>query len=220
MDKEMSPIQKKILLLSETQDVTKLSLRDIGKLIDEEHPQKIKHHLNQLQRKKLLNLDKKYEGNIIKKYNFIKNNSLLNFVNVPILGEVNCGPATLYANEEPKGFVKVSPSIIRGRREVYALKAVGNSMNDAVIDGNGIENGDLILVDSNSRNPKDGDYIVSIIDNTANAKRIYFERKQIVLTSESKENFDPIVIHEDDFNNYIVAGKIFGVVKNRVNESQ
>lgn len=47
-------IQQKILHLAKTQDVHKMRLIDIGKYIGEKHPQKVKHHLNQLKKKCLI----------------------------------------------------------------------------------------------------------------------------------------------------------------------
>lgn len=215
MDK-INPIQEKILKLSETQNLSKLSLRDIGTFIGETHPQKVKHHLNQLIKKGLLNLDDKHENNLLKKFNHLITNSSINLINIPILGEVNCGPATLLTEDSyDKGFLKVSTSVIKGRPGSFALKAVGNSMNASNINGSNIEDGDYILVDSNARNPKNGDYVVSIIDRAANAKRIFYENAQdrIILISESIGETNPIVIKQSDFDTYTVVGKIFDVIK-------
>lgn len=217
--KKLHPIQQDLIKLSETQDLSKLSLRDIAKLINlsENQPQRVKHHLDQLQKKKLIDLSNKYSDNIVKRFNYLKSQASLDLINIPVLGNVNCGEPTLLVTNESNGFIKVSTSLTRGRKKIFALKAYGNSMNRANINGLNIVGGDFILVDSSITSPRSGDYVVSIIDDAANAKRIFFEpkHKRIVLLSESDEELEPIVIHENDLRPYLVAGKIFNVIKTK-----
>jgi len=40
----MHIIQQKILKLAEKQNIDRMNLHEIGRLVGEEHPQKIKHH--------------------------------------------------------------------------------------------------------------------------------------------------------------------------------
>lgn len=41
----MHPIQKKLMELNQKYDLSSLGLREIGRMIGEEHPQKVKHHM-------------------------------------------------------------------------------------------------------------------------------------------------------------------------------
>lgn len=50
----MHDTQIKILQLAKNTNISNLTLRKIGELIGVEHPQKIQHHLTQLERKGLL----------------------------------------------------------------------------------------------------------------------------------------------------------------------
>jgi len=88
-------------------------------------------------------------------------------------------------------------------------------MNRADIEGKTIEDGDYVIIDSEQKNPKNGEYVLSIIDDVANIKR-YFEdkkNKQVVLLSESRANFLPIYIHPREIPEYLVGGKVIQVIK-------
>ena len=89
----------------------------------------------------------------------------------------------------------------------------GNSLNKANINGKNIEDGDFVIIDSQATNPKNGDYIVSIIEEMANIKKYIWDAKnsQIILGSESTQNYNPIYVHEDD--NIIINGKVIDVIK-------
>lgn len=73
-------------------------------------------------------------------------------------------------------------------------------MDKAHINGKNVEEGDYLLVDSNKTNPKNGDYILSIIDSCANIKKFNYDthNERIVLYSESSKNYPPIYIHPSD----------------------
>src|SRR3989344_2429698 len=56
----MHPVQEALLKLSQTENLAKLSLREMARKIGtpDESPQKIKHHLLQLQKKGFLTIDR------------------------------------------------------------------------------------------------------------------------------------------------------------------
>lgn len=211
-DMVLHEIQRKILKIAQTQDISKLSLREIGELIGEEHPQKIKHHLEQLRKKKLLALNG--PRNIVADIKGAIQASEA-IINVPILGDANCGKATLLAEEDLKGYLPVSKTLLKKIRGIFALKAVGDSMNKANIDGQAIEDGDYVIVDTTDKVPVSGAYVVSIIDRAVNIKRLYMdeEDERFVLMSESKKEYPPIFIHANDMSEYLINGKVLQVIK-------
>lgn len=206
----MHATQIKILQLSKTLNLKELSLRDIGKLVGEPHPQNIRHHIEQLELKGLINLTNESP-------NPTKQRSLINvdFVNIPILGSANCGKASILAEDNFEGMLTVSKSIVRGKGQVYALKAEGESMNKANVKGSSIHEGDYVLVDSSIKQPRNNDYVVSNIDGCVNIKKFYWDKKtkRILLMSESTHFIPPIVIHLDDFSDYMVVGRVFDIIK-------
>lgn len=88
-------------------------------------------------------------------------------------------------------------------------------MNRASVNGERIEDGDYVVVDATVKNPNNGDYVVSVIDEVANIKRFYKDPKheQIMLVAESTTPYAPIYIHQDDMQSYVVAGRVVQVIK-------
>ena len=135
-------------------------------------------------------------------------------IRIPILGTANAGPATLFADENVEGYLKVSGSMLHRKNNVFALRVQGDSMNRASIDGKNIENGDFVLIDPEYKTPRNGDYVLSVLDGCANLKR--FQRNtqtgDITLVSESRSpEYKPIYISSED--TFMVNGKILNVVK-------
>lgn len=215
----MHKIQQKILGLAEDNNLADLTLRRIGELIGEKgSPQKIKHHLGKLIEAGLLLVNA--EGDKI-----VKTKSGVNqkdgLISLPILGDANCGQALSFADDIPASeFVKVSVGII-GRslakrvKDIFVLRAVGDSMNRASVKDKSIEDGDLVLVDKKREKAKSGDYVVSIIDGCANIKKLFIDtqNKQIVLLSESSRDYPPIYIHKNDYTEDLINGSVVDVLK-------
>ena len=208
----MHTIQEKILKISAGRNLADMSLREIGKLIGEPSAQKIKHHLLQLEKNSLIQMDRLAKVMVKTRPGQLYRSALMA---VPILGSANCGPATIYTEENVEGYLRISGKLLTKKKDVFAIKASGYSMNKANINGESIDDGDYVIVDPSYRSVKNGDYVLSIIDGMANVKR-YFEdkeNKRIILLSESSASVSPIFIHYDDLDSYLVNGKVIQVVK-------
>lgn len=208
----MHSIQRKLLKIIDEVNLGELSLRGIGHLIGEESAQKIKHHLEQLEKKGLIRLDK--DNNMITR---VKEGEVQDpyLVMVPIVGSADCGPATIFATENFEGYLQISKKLLSCTKDIFTIKAEGDSMNKARIGGKNIEDGDFVIINPNDKVPVSGDYVLSIIDGCVNIKRFVMDKKnnQIVLLSESTLDFPPIFIHKDDFSDYLVNGKVIQVIK-------
>jgi len=208
----MHIVQERLLSLARHQDLGKMTLRQIARLINEDHPQKVKHHLLQLQKRGLIRIDE--AGSTIQA---VERHTSASFsvVSIPIVGSANCGEATIFAEENIEGYLQISNKLLHGSRTsgLFALTAQGDSMDNANIKGSSIESGDYVIVDSEDITPQNGDYIVSAIDGMANIKRYWFDgnHDRIVLSSESKRELPPIFIHQDD--DYLINGKVVQVIK-------
>src|ERR1041384_8734996 len=165
LNSSMHLIQEKLLSLSKTENLAKLSLREMATRIGmpNESPQRIKHHLLQLQKKEFLMIDRakgimsrtSLEPNWAK--GLLKKAARL--FSIPIVGTANCGPATLFAEQNFQGFLRVSSRLIGRSKPVglYAVKADGASMNRARIGGRVIEDGDYVVIDSNDKSVRTND---------------------------------------------------------------
>lgn len=207
---KMHPIQKRILDLFKESDVIELKLRPIAREIGEEHPQKIKHHLQQLEQNGFIAIDNdsrqiiRIRGDIPEKA----------FVRLPIMGAANCGKATALADGTIEDFLQISRGLLPPLdiSSLYVLRARGDSMNAANINGKNIEDGDYVIVQKSDNAPQNRDLVVSILDSYANIKRFYQRDDEIALISESTRNYPPIFIYEGDA--YEIAGKVIKVIKN------
>lgn len=217
----MHPIQQKLLELSKTVNLAKLSLRDMAQQIGmaRHSPQKIKHHLLQLEKKGFLNIDRA-QGLMERSSpkpdwatGLLDKTSRL--FSIPIIGIASCGPLTIFAEQNFQGFLRASSKLV-GRTKptgLYAIKADGSSMNRADVKGKRIEDGDYVLVDSNDTDARTGDVVLAIIDNKGTIKRFVDDRAngQVALTAQSSFEYDPIYLHPDD--DFTISGKIIGVIK-------
>lgn len=217
----MHIIQEKLLELSKKQNLAQLSLREMAGFINlpGESPQKIKHHLLQLQKKGFLTIDriKGLMGRTSSKPGWA--NGLLDkktsLFSIPIVGTANCGPATIFAEQNFQGFLKVSSKLIDRSKPMglYAIKTDGSSMNRAEINDKKIEDGDFVIIDSHYKNPESNSIVLAIIDSKATIKKFIDDREngQVVLKADSSFDYEPIYLHPDD--EFSISGKVISVVK-------
>ena len=192
-----------------------LSLRKIAELIGAKgKPQTAKYHLQQLEKDGFIQMN--LEEDLIKavKKGYNKAN-ISPIYSLPVVGSANCGPATIFAEQNIDQYLKVSSKILpRNKKNLYALIADGDSMNKAKVEKEKtIESGDFILVDSEYVNYKNGDIVVAVIDGLATIKRYRLDKAndRIVLEADSTEKYLPIFIHEGD--DFLLSGKVVGIIK-------
>lgn len=217
----MHPIQGRILELSKKENLAKLSLREMARRIgmSSESPQKIKHHLLQLQKKGFLKIDR-IKG-VMNRTASVPGwatgllDKASHLFSIPVIGTANCGPATIFAEQNFQGFLRISNKLVGRSKPVglYAIKTDGSSMNRAEIDGRKIEDGDYVIVDSEDKNVVTGDVVLAIIDNKATIKRFIDDRKnrQVVLKADSSFDYEPIYLHPDD--DFTISGKVISIIK-------
>lgn len=210
----MHETQRKLLILSRLENLDSLTYREIADRIGCDHASQVKHHIEQLIKHKYL--IRNSAGHLIPMG--LDRNDDDNIMTLPIMGEADCGEATLYASDQIRGYLSVSPSIINRTNTsgLFVLKARGNSMNKARVNGSKpINDGDYVLVKKTDKTEVvDGDYVVSIIHGLANIKRLKIDKQnsRIVLLPESHQSYQPIIIAEDDISSYEMSGKVVDVI--------
>jgi repressor LexA len=212
----MHSFQEKLLKLSETKNLSDMSLREIGRCIGVNAPQIVKHHLLQLEKNGFIQMDRLSKVMVKTQPGAfgLPSQGRATLLAIPIFGTANCGPATAYAQQEIEGYLRVSGKLLSKKKGIFAIKASGYSMNKANVNGENIEDGDYVLVDPTS-SVRNGDYVLSIIDEMANIKRFFrdSDNGRIILISESSASISPIFIHRDDLDRYLVNGKVIQVIK-------
>lgn len=196
--------------LAQTHDLRALGLREIGRMIDADnpiHPQKVKYHLE-----KLNILGKKPVNR--KKRAVVFSDEM--FFSIPIFGVASCGPAAFFADNKPTGHLQISKRLFNAYSpDLFAVQAIGFSLNRANIKGKSIDSGDYVIVDPNKKDFQNGDYVFSKINGLANIKKFHRtpNSKGIALISESTKNIPPIFIHEKDLHSYVPMAKVIDVLK-------
>lgn len=212
----MHRIQKQLLDFIATQEnFGSFSLRKMSEMVGAPgKPQIAKYHLQQLEKDGMIqmNLEEGVIKLVKKGYNKASTSPLYS---LPVVGAANCGPASIFAEQNISQYLKVSSSLLpRNKKSLYALIADGDSMNKVEVEpGKTIQSGDFILVDSEYKNYKNGDIVVAIIDGMATIKRYRNDKvhDQIVLEADSTEKYLPIFLHEGD--DFLLNGKVVGIIK-------
>ncbi len=123
-------------------------------------------------------------------------------VSIPVVGRVAAGEPIL-AEENIESYFPVPADVVPSG-ESFILKVKGDSMINA-----GIYSGDQIFVHScNTAN--NGDTVVALIDDSATVKTFYKENGHIRLQPEN-DYMEPIIV--DNFENFQILGKVFGVFR-------
>ena len=210
----MHTTQKALLELSKTYDLSQLSYWKIARLVGVTHAQTIKYHLQQLEKKGLISIDK--ESGVVEK---IKQgvSRMSGLVAIPVYGAADCGSPTKLADNYIQGHIRVSSTLVPYKKGLFAVVADGHSMNKAKVGRSkrNIEPGDYVIVDGDVKTPENGTYVLSVIDALANIKKFHLdeESKQVVLASESTKDYPPIYISEEEIDTYVLSGKVIEVIK-------
>jgi len=211
----MNIIQTQLLnLIASTPEMGSFSLRKIAELLGAKgKPQIAKYHLQQLEKRGLIqmNLDEGVLKLVQKGYNHATKSPLFA---IPVVGAANCGPAVTYADQKVDSYLKISSSLLpRNKNRLFAIKADGDSMNQAKINGKSIETGDYVLVDREAKYGN-GDVVLAIVDGLATIKEFYLDKthNRIILKANSDHEYMPIYIGEDD--QFIINGKVVDIIKN------
>lgn len=129
---------------------------------------------------------------------------------IPLVGEAPAG-SLMIAEENREGWVQLplqwlSPPSAKH----FLLRIKGDSMNQAVVNDEHLENGDLVVVEQRpTANP--GEIIVALVDGQATIKRLTKGNGYWILKPESSnKTHSPIVLTED----FQIQGVVTRVLKN------
>lgn len=135
----------------------------------------------------------------------LRNNEVHNLINwpvtIPVIASIGCDDLSTFANdyENADELIEIDRKLIQGKEPVVAVRAVGDSMNDA-----GIHNGDYILIEI-TETAENGDRVVAIIGDKVTVKRLDKRNDVVILRPESKDpKYKPIIMNED----FKITGKV------------
>ncbi len=200
MAKELTEIQKKILeFIIELKTGLGIppTLAEIAKHFGYKNRATVQQHLQALEKKGFIKKNKKLsrsiEVTLEDKF----------FIPRPVLGEVAAGnPLIIY----PDTIDTIElPTIARMPKDSFLLRVKGDSLKDAYI-----FSGDIVIVNPNIE-PKNGQFVVAILDDAAVVKKFFKKRNEIELVSENPE-YKPIVIPKNH-QTFKLVGIVVGVYR-------
>lgn len=131
-------------------------------------------------------------------------------VQLPVFASAGCGSPAVIAERTFDEFISVAAGFIKGKKQedIYVIKAVGNSMNEA-----GIQDGDYILVERiREEDIGVGTKVVAIIDDCAVVKKYVRSGDLIVLQPVSSDkSHQPIIL--DSSSMYKIFGKVLRTIR-------
>lgn len=125
-------------------------------------------------------------------------------MSIPVVANVGCDDLSVFAQENYDEYLEVDKEIVdEGDGGVVAVRAVGDSMNDA-----GINSGDYVLIRFND-NAENGDRVAAIVDDMVTVKLLERTHEATILRPLSKDpKYKPIVLRRD----FKIVGKVLCVV--------
>ncbi|MBK7395906.1 MAG: transcriptional repressor LexA [Myxococcales bacterium] len=126
-------------------------------------------------------------------------------VEVPVVGRVAAGQPVL-AEQNIVDTVRIDRMLVRGGRDVFALRVQGESMID-----DGIHDGDYIFVRKQPSASR-GDIVVALIGDDATVK-YYFPEKEAVRLQPANAAMAPIYVRASDFKQSMILGVVVGVYR-------
>ncbi len=126
-------------------------------------------------------------------------------ISVPLLGRIAAGQPIL-AQEHVEDTLRIDRSLVRGDRDVFALKVQGDSMIDA-----GVLSGDIIFVRRQSTAQR-GEMVAALIGDEATVK-FYFPEKDYIRFQPANASMAPILVRAVDFKPTMLLGLVVGIYR-------
>lgn len=128
---------------------------------------------------------------------------------VRIIGDVQAGSPTL-AEQNIDGWLRLPKAMVTPQPDrFFLLRVHGTSMNKAMVVGETIEDGDLVLV-REQKTANSGDIVVAMIDGEATVKRFVAAPGYYLLKPESTDlRHRPIMVEK----NFRIIGRVRRVLK-------
>jgi repressor LexA len=176
------------------------SIREIGKRFGIKSTKTVSEHLQALADKGYIERDASRSRWV----KIIDLNLQPAAVAVPFYGKIAAGRPALLREHIDRQFALDSELL--GSPDSFFLRAQGDSM-----DGMGLLNGDLVLVEPiETADLQNGDIVAARIGGEATIKR-YFSRDGTVVLEAANTNYAPILVNE--YDDFTVLGRVVGLFR-------
>lgn len=163
----------------------------------------VTQRLEALERKGLIKRDR-FQHRSIKILDQSHQSAPSGFIEIPVIASAGCDAMEVYAQDEFGEYILVEKSLVSVHTNIAAIKAVGDSMQDA-----GIRNGDYVIVEV-TEHVENGDRVVAIVGNMAVIKQFSKVGDVVFLNPQNEHGgYHPIVVGQEDSK---IFGKVLSVI--------
>lgn len=159
----------------------------------------VHEHLQALIKKKII---RKYEG-AVRGIELLdkKIGQALSVVELPILGFIAAGKP-IQPHTDPDARLKVSPTMVSGKKKAFVLQVNGESMVE-----DGIFDGDYVVCEE-VNDARNGDIVVALLESGLATLKRFFKEKTRVRLEPANANMSPIFA-----TRVKIQGKVVGVIR-------
>jgi repressor LexA len=135
-------------------------------------------------------------------------------ISVPLRGFIYANKPLPGPDSVPEDFIHIPSSFIKGAKNPFALKVVGDSMLDA-----GIQDGDIVILEE-AYEVKNGDMVAAWFKGKdfTTLKRFFQDEKGVTLKPESPFFKEPIRVEGEELHNLEIQGKVLLVIRDMSHE--
>ncbi|MFA5986405.1 MAG: S24 family peptidase [Parcubacteria group bacterium] len=154
-----------------------------------------------LEKKGLIKRDDKRKIYMVKNESF---SDLENIFSIPTFGLASCGEALAFADNNVEGYVQVSTSLFRKEKpaQLFAVKALGDSMNKADINDNDY----VVFAKYDNGEDLEGKIVVAVINGMATIKKYRKLRGHMIGLFPQSTNPKHQPIYLDESDQILIAG--------------
>ena len=181
------------------------TIREIMAALKVNYPRGVQRHLEALEKKGYITRDSRSRGiTIAEQFREVAAEISDTIARIPILGRIPAGGPML-AEENVEEWVTLPTDLTKGKRDVFILRAQGDSMIGA-----GIFDGDLLICQP-TQQAENGDIVAALIGDDATVKRLVKRRDATYLQPENPK-YENIYPDQE----WKVQGKVMAVVRQQV----
>ncbi len=177
------------------------TLAEIAEAIGVSSLATVHEHLQALIKKKII---KKYEG-AVRGLELVDRglSETMGSVELPILGFIAAGQP-IQPFTDPEATMKITPSLVSGKKRAFVLQVKGNSMVDE-----GIFDRDFVVIEEeNVGNVHDGDIVVALLESGLATLKKFFREKTRIRLEPANSSMSPIYA-----TNVRIQGKLAAVIR-------
>ncbi len=197
--KKLHPIQEQLLQLAREDLLENMSLREIGGMIEVDHPQKVKYHLGELENKGFV------KTSLAGKIEYITS-TLKDFLQLPLYGMAQCGSDGLLADDNIEETIPFPAQLLRGisQNNLFLIRARGNSMLPKIAEG------DLIVLQQKNYAQND-DVCLVLAEEEPRIKQVLHIDEESVALKSFNSDFKTQILPQHDVR---ILGEVKKVLSN------